>query len=71
MLSTEDSNPSTITKQICSFALIICDNTRAYCAIKVRCTYRPFSYCIDQAGLDAFTVKSGHKHYNPPPLTVM
>ena len=33
--------------------------------------YRPFSYCIDQAGLGAFTAKSGHKHYNPPPLTVM
>ena len=33
--------------------------------------YRPFSYCIDQAGLGAFTVKSGRKHYNPPPLTVM
>ena len=32
---------------------------------------RPFSYCIDQAGLGAFTVKSGRKHYNPPPLTVM
>ena len=33
--------------------------------------YRPFSHCIDQAGLGAFTAKSGHKHYNPPPLTVM
>ena len=33
--------------------------------------YRPFSYCIDQAGLGAFKAKSGHKHYNPPPLTVM
>ena len=33
--------------------------------------YRPFSYCIDQAGLGAFTAKSGHKHYNPPSLTVM
>ena len=33
--------------------------------------YRPFSYCIDQAGLGAFTAKSGCKHYNPPPLTVM
>ena len=33
--------------------------------------YRPFSYCIDQAGLGAFTAKSGRKHYNPPPLTVM
>ena len=32
---------------------------------------RPFSYCIDQAGLGAFTAKSGRKHYNPPPLTVM
>ena len=32
---------------------------------------RPFSYCIDQAGLGAFTAKSGLKHYNPPPLTVM
>ena len=32
---------------------------------------RPFSYCIDQAGLGAFTAKSGRiKHYNPPPLTV-
>ena len=31
----------------------------------------PFSYCIDQAGLGAFTAKSGRKHYNPPPLTVM
>ena len=27
-------------------------------------TYRPF-------GLGAFTAKSGRKHYNPPPLTVM
>ena len=34
-------------------------------------SYRPFSYCIDQAGLGAFTAKSGRKHYNPPPLTVM
>ena len=33
--------------------------------------YRPFSHCIDQAGLGAFTVKSGRKHYNPPPLTVV
>ena len=33
--------------------------------------YRPFSHCIDQAGLSAFTAKSGRKHYNPPPLTVM
>ena len=33
--------------------------------------YRPFSYCIDQAGLGAFTAKSGREHYNPPPLTVM
>ena len=33
--------------------------------------YRPFSHCIDQAGLGAFTAKSGRKHYNPPPLTVM
>ena len=33
--------------------------------------YRPFSYCIDQAGLGAFTAKSGRKHYNPPPLTIM
>ena len=33
--------------------------------------YRPFSHCIDQAGLGAFTAKSGHKHYNPPSLTVM
>ena len=33
--------------------------------------YRPFSYCIDQVGLGAFTAKSGRKHYNPPPLTVM
>ena len=33
--------------------------------------YRPFSYCIDQAELGAFTTKSGRKHYNPPPLTVM
>ena len=32
--------------------------------------YRPFSYCIDQDGLGAFTAKSGHKH-NPPPLTAM
>ena len=32
---------------------------------------RPFSYCIDQTGLGAFTAKSGRKHYNPPPLTVM
>ena len=34
-------------------------------------SYRPFSHCIDQAGLGAFTAKSGRKHYNPPPLTVM
>ena len=33
--------------------------------------YRPFSHCIDQAGLGTFTAKSGRKHYNPPPLTVM
>ena len=33
--------------------------------------YRPFSHCIDQAGLGAFTAKSGRRHYNPPPLTVM
>ena len=33
--------------------------------------YRPFSYCINQVGLGAFTEKSGHKHYNPPPLTIM
>ena len=33
--------------------------------------YRPFSRCIDQAGLGAFTAKSGRKHYNPPLLTVM
>ena len=33
--------------------------------------YRPFSHCIDQTGLGAFTAKSGRKHYNPPPLTVM
>ena len=39
--------------------------------IKVRAFNRPFSYCIDQAGLGAFTAKSGRKHYNPPPLTVM
>ena len=26
--------------------------------------YRPFSHCIDQAGLGAFTAKSGRKHYN-------
>ena len=32
--------------------------------------YRLFSYCIDQAGLGAFTAKSGCKHYIPPPLTV-
>ena len=30
-------------------------------------SYRPFSYCINQAGLGAFTAKSGRKHYNPPP----
>ena len=35
------------------------------------CRYKPFSHCIDQAGLGAFTAKSGRKHYNPPPLTVM
>ena len=33
--------------------------------------YRPFSHCIDQAGLGTLTAKSGRKHYNPPPLTVM
>ena len=33
--------------------------------------YRPFSYCIDQTRLGAFTAKSGRKNYNPPPLTVM
>ena len=38
---------------------------------KLETTYRPFSHCIDQAGLGAFTAKSGRKHYNPPPLTVM
>ena len=38
----------------------------------IAATYRsPFSYCIDQAGLGAFTAKNGRKHYNPPPLTVM
>ena len=36
-----------------------------------QCAYRRFSHCIDQAGLGAFTAKSGRKHYNPPPLTVM
>ena len=30
--------------------------------------YRPFSHCIDQAGLGAFTAKSGRKHYNPPSI---
>ena len=35
------------------------------------CCYRPFSHCIGQAGLGAFTAKSGRKHYNPPPLTIM
>ena len=48
---------------------------RGYCTpnLKLICfvLYRPFSYCIDQAGLGAFTAKSGRKHYNPPPLTVM
>ena len=38
---------------------------------KMYLLYRPFSHCIDQAGLGAFTAKSGRKHYNPPPLTVM
>ena len=33
--------------------------------------YIPVSHCIDQAGLGAFTAKSGRKHYNPPLLTVM
>ena len=33
--------------------------------------YRSFSHCIDQAGLGTFTAKSGRKHYNPPPLTIM
>ena len=37
----------------------------------MRQQYRPFSHCIDQARLGAFTAKSGRKHYNPPPLTVM
>ena len=40
-------------------------------SINAKMVYRPFSYCIDQAGLGAFTAKSGRKHYNPPPLTVM
>ena len=39
--------------------------------IRNHLAYRPFSHCIDQAGLGAFTAKSGRKHYNPPPLTVM
>ena len=42
------------------------------CGCLFKCAmYRPFSHCIDQAGLGAFTAKSGRKHYNPPPLTVM
>ena len=38
---------------------------------RLQSAYRPFSHCINQAGLGAFTAKSGRKHYNPPPLTVM
>ena len=38
---------------------------------RLQSAYRPFSHCIDQPGLGAFTAKSGRKHYNPPPLTVM
>ena len=41
------------------------------CSLNYIYPYRPFSHCIDQAGLGAFTGKSGRKHYNPPPLTVM
>ena len=41
------------------------------CGSNQEVAYRPFSHCIDQAGLGAFTAKSGRKHYNPPPLTVM
>ena len=39
--------------------------------VRMNPLYRPFSHCIDQAGLGVFTLKSGCKHYNPPPLTVM
>ena len=44
---------------------------KRYSAVRSIIVYRPFSYCIGQAGLGAFTAKSGRKHYNPPPLTVM
>ena len=39
--------------------------------LRTKPSNRPFSYCIDQARLGAFTAKSGRKHCNPPPLTVM
>ena len=56
---------------IASFFLwSIPDHTQKYKRNQFSC-YRPFSHCIDQAGLGAFTAKSGRKHYNPPPLTVM
>ena len=45
-------------------------HSSSVCSLVDTC-YRPFSHCIDQAGLGAFTAKSGRKHYNPPPLTVM
>ena len=46
-------------------------NTRILLEVQSYIGHKPFSYCIDQAGLGAFTAKSGRKHYNPPPLTVM
>ena len=52
----------------------ISNNKKKFCfpqKFSLNLTYRPFSHCIDQAGLGAFTAKSGRKHYNPPPLTVM
>ena len=33
-------------------------------------TYTPFSHYIDQTSW-AHSERSGRKHYNPPPLTVM
>ena len=56
-------SPNCVPRKMCLYDL--------YSAMHDWATYRPFSHCIDQAGLGAFTAKSGRKHYNPPPLTVM
>ena len=52
-------------------ALIVPTQTCKHVWLRDSAVYRPYSYCIDQAGLGAYTAKSGRKHYNPPPLTVM